>query len=58
MEIENIGGEALLKLIKDNKKYVLALQLIGIKYKNFRIVTDEQLNEVVNIIDKLEDKES
>lgn len=58
MKIENIGGEALLKLIKDNKKYVLALQLIGIKYKNFRIVIDEQLNEVVSIIDKLEDKES
>ena len=55
IEIEDRGGEALLKLIKDNKEYVIALQkgslkLIGIKEQNFGIVTDEQFNEAINSV--------
>lgn len=55
MQIENRGGEALLRVTKDQKQYVIALQegslkLIGIKDQGFGVATDEKYKAIIDFM--------
>lgn len=55
MQIEGRGGEALLKLKKDQKEYVIALQegslkIVGIKDQGFGVATEEQYKSAIEFM--------